>query len=81
MSTSCDASLITGPVFTAHDGDSGFFPNDGTNYGYGWAYNATAEIINAPASVNVLDGTASFAHPDDPDPATLRTIPIIKVTS
>jgi hypothetical protein len=30
----------------------------------GWAYNVTAEIINAPASVNVLDGTAGFSHPD-----------------
>jgi uncharacterized repeat protein (TIGR01451 family) len=47
---------------------------DLTNFGFGWAYNVTAEIINPPAAVNVLDATAGFSHPDDPDPSTLRTV-------
>jgi uncharacterized repeat protein (TIGR01451 family) len=47
---------------------------DLTNFGLGWAYNVTAEIIDAPASVNVLDATAGFSHPDDADPSTLRTV-------
>jgi uncharacterized repeat protein (TIGR01451 family) len=47
---------------------------DLTNFGFGWAYNVTAEIIDAPASVNVLDGTAGFSHPDDPDPSALATV-------
>ncbi|MGH9902778.1 MAG: DUF7619 domain-containing protein, partial [Pyrinomonadaceae bacterium] len=53
------------------------------NEGYGFAYNVTASIINAPASVNVLDGTASFAHPQDaPGPQFAKTvIPLAATTS
>jgi uncharacterized repeat protein (TIGR01451 family) len=44
------------------------------NYGFGWAYNVSAEILTAPVSVNVLDGVAHFSHPDDPDPSQLATV-------
>ena len=47
---------------------------DLTNFGFGWAYNVTAEIVNAPNSVGVLDAAAGFSHPDDADPSTLRTV-------
>ena len=36
------------------------------NEGFGFAYDATATILNPPASVNVTDGTAAFSHPLDP---------------
>jgi Putative Flp pilus-assembly TadE/G-like len=35
VSYTCDASLVSGPVFTAHSGSSGFFPAAGTDYAYG----------------------------------------------
>jgi len=44
------------------------------NSGFGWAYNVSAEIINAPSSVNITDGIAHFSHPDDPDPTTRATV-------
>lgn len=47
---------------------------DLVNEGYGFAYNVTASIVNAPASVNVTDGTAAFAHPSDPNPSQLSTV-------
>ena len=44
------------------------------NEGVGFAYNVTATIVNPPASVHLTDGTATFAHPDDPDPSVLASV-------
>jgi uncharacterized repeat protein (TIGR01451 family) len=53
---------------------------DLVNAGFGFAYNVTATIVNAPASVQVIQGTASFAHPDDPDPSQLGTVIAAAIT-
>ncbi|MCM3874011.1 MAG: hypothetical protein ND895_25260 [Pyrinomonadaceae bacterium] len=50
------------------------------NEGFGFAYNVRASIINAPPSVNVLDATASFAHPQDFNPSTLSTVIALATT-
>jgi uncharacterized repeat protein (TIGR01451 family) len=56
------------------------FPGSGqwkvglVNQGLGFAYNVKASILNPPASVQVTEGTASFAHPDDPNPGALATV-------
>jgi len=44
------------------------------NQGMRFAYNVTATVIDAPPSVTVQDGTVAFAHPDDPNPATLASV-------
>lgn len=44
------------------------------NEGLGYAYNVTAAIIDPPASVDVVSGTASFAHMDDEFPDVLATV-------
>ena len=44
------------------------------NEGFGFAYGVTATIINPPASVNVVEGTAAFSHPLDAGPAGLGTL-------
>jgi uncharacterized repeat protein (TIGR01451 family) len=44
------------------------------NEGVGFAYNVTAEILDPPAAVTVSDGSATFAHPDDPDPDAFATV-------
>jgi hypothetical protein len=42
--------------------------------GLGFAYNVTAEILDPPEAVQVTDGIATFAHPDDPDPDTFASV-------
>lgn len=55
---------------------------DLVNEGFGFAYNVMASIINPPASVNVIGGTASFAHPQDFNPAQLASVvPLAATTS
>jgi uncharacterized repeat protein (TIGR01451 family) len=44
------------------------------NGGLGFAYNVTATILDPPASVQVVDGEARFAHPSDVAPDTLATV-------
>ena len=52
------------------------------NEGFGFAYNVMASIINPPASVQVIGGTATFAHPQDFNPAQLASvIPLAASTS
>jgi uncharacterized repeat protein (TIGR01451 family) len=48
------------------------------NRGFGFAYNVRATILAPPASVQVTDGVASFAHPTDPAP--LATVVPLAVT-
>ncbi len=51
------------------------------NEGFSFAYNMTATIVNPPASVQVTDGTASFAHPDDTNPAVRATVIPLAITT
>ena len=44
------------------------------NHGLGFAYNATAQIIDAPDDFDVQDDACAFAHPTDPNPETLSTV-------
>jgi uncharacterized repeat protein (TIGR01451 family) len=43
------------------------------NEGHAFAYNVSATILDPPASVSVLQGTARFSHPDDPSPGQFAT--------
>lgn len=61
-------------VFQCTETAPGEWRVDLVNEGYGFAYNVTASILNAPASVSVSEATATFAHPSDPDPARLSTV-------
>ena len=44
------------------------------NEGFAFAYNVRATILNPPVSVQVTDGEAGFAHPDDLDPTARATV-------
>ena len=44
------------------------------NNGLGFAYNVKATILNPPASVQVTDGMATFAHPNDLNPSVLASV-------
>lgn len=51
------------------------------NEGFAFAYNLRATILNPPASVQVTEGEASFAHPDDTDPTTRTTVIPLAITT
>jgi hypothetical protein len=61
ISYSCDASVVTGPVFTAHTGSVGFFPASGTDYTYG-CEPKLAGALDALAQAKNLDlqGTSGY---------------------
>ncbi len=44
------------------------------NTGFGFAYNATAEVVNPPASVQVTNPLVHFVHPSDLNPTVLATV-------
>jgi uncharacterized repeat protein (TIGR01451 family) len=68
-------------VFQCTQAAPGEWQVDLVNEGYGFAYNVTAEIINAPASVNVSGTTAAvFKHPDDTAQRS-TVIPLAATTS
>src|SRR5262245_10948428 len=69
---------VVGCVETAPG--SNLWQVDLANVGFGFAYNATATIVDPPASVQVTQATATFAHPDDPDPGTLATLLPVAIT-
>jgi hypothetical protein len=75
VSSSCDASVITGPVFSAHGGDTGFFPAGGTNYSYGCEPKLAGALDKlAQARKIKLDGTAGYvpeSQSNSKDPAAV----------
>jgi uncharacterized repeat protein (TIGR01451 family) len=44
------------------------------NEGLRFAYNVTATVVDAPQGVVIQNDQVRFAHPDDPDPATLASV-------
>lgn len=61
VSYSCDASVLSGPVFSAHGGPSGFFPAGGTDYGYGCEPKLAGALDQlAEAKKLHLDGTSGY---------------------
>lgn len=75
VSSSCDASLVSGPVFSSHGGDVGFFPGDGTNYSYGCEPKLAGALDKlAEAQAIKLQGTAGYvpqSQTDAKDPAAV----------
>ena len=75
VSSSCDASLVSGPVFSSHAGDVGFFPGDGTNYSYGCEPKLAGALDKlAEAQAIKLQGTAGYvpqSQTDAKDPAAV----------
>jgi len=52
------------------------------NRGFDFAFNVTAEIVNAPALFHVSDAAARFVHPNDLRPDVLATVmPLSRLTS
>ncbi len=75
VSSSCDASLVSGAVFSAHGGDSGFFPADGTNYTFGCEPKLAGALDKlAQAQQIKLQGSAGYvpqSQVDAKDPAAV----------
>ena len=44
------------------------------NKGFGFAYNVTAEVVSAPASLRISNPLVHFVHPTDTDPTPLATV-------
>ncbi len=51
------------------------------NEGFGFAYDVSATILNPPPSIEVIDGTARFSHPQDSNPQMGTLIPLAFTTS
>jgi hypothetical protein len=75
VSTSCDASQVTGQVFAAHGGDVGFFPADGADYSRGCEPKLAGALDKLAEAKNIkLDGTSGYvaeSQADAKDPAAV----------
>lgn len=76
VSSSCDASVVSGPVFTgASTGAVGFFPDSGTNYSFGCEPKLAGALDKlAQAEKLKLEGKAGYAaesQADAGDPAAV----------
>jgi hypothetical protein len=68
ISYTCDASVVSGPVFTAHGGSVGFFPAAGTDYTYG-CEPKLAGALDALGQARKLDlrGTSGYVAETEAD--------------
>lgn len=61
VSYACDASVLSGPVFTAHGGSFGFFPAAGTDYSYGCEPKLAGALDKLGQAKQLhLDGTSGY---------------------
>jgi hypothetical protein len=61
VSYSCDASVVSGPVFSAHGGPDGFFPAAGTDYSYGCEPKLAGALDELAQAKNLhLQGTSGY---------------------
>jgi hypothetical protein len=52
-----------------------------TNFGFGFAYGASATIVAQPSTVKVTQATVRFANPGDLDPAQVATVVPLATTA
>jgi hypothetical protein len=76
ISTSCDASVVPGPVFTgASSGDVGFFPDSSANYSFGCEPKLAGALDKLAQGQKLkLQGTAGYvaeSQTDASDPAAV----------